>query len=53
MATVSTTGDLSYLATWDLDVRAECPDECLVCQDVEDYFNAFSYIDGDVYIVGK
>lgn len=34
------------------DVKALCPEDCLVCQRFETNFRNFSYIDGDVYIVG-
>lgn len=57
MATVSATGNVTYV-TGSLDsnyigIRSECPDDCAVCEGVDAYFSDFSYIDGDVYIVGK
>ena len=58
VATASVTGDVSYIrTTWDpsvyLGVVSQCPDEeCLVCEGFEVNFRNFSYIEGDVFIVG-
>ena len=57
VATASTTGELNIVTgTLDSDyrgVRSDCPEDCSVCEGAGAYFSDFSFIDGDVYIVGQ
>ncbi|XP_076434694.1 uncharacterized protein LOC143274691 [Babylonia areolata] len=56
VATVSADGNMTYLNTWVpgeyIHVKSECTDGCLLCEGIDANFKNFTFIPGDLYIVG-